>query len=114
MLKIASHSGNADQTTVRYDINPLRAARLKMKRSVGKIVGTVKPTHVAGGNASWFSCCGNHQNVRYSVLPRDDTPRYIPHRTKARDSERCLHASTQDRIISNGPKVEVTSLSVNR
>jgi hypothetical protein len=54
MLTISGHKGNANETTLRFYLTPIRKLLSKMPptTNVGKDVGKKEPSHTAGRNAS--------------------------------------------------------------
>jgi hypothetical protein len=54
MLTFSSHKGNANQTTLRFHLTPVRRAIIKNTTTtgVGKDVGKKEPLYSAGGNVS--------------------------------------------------------------
>jgi hypothetical protein len=63
MLMISDHKGNANQTTLRFHLTPVRIAIIKntTNKNVGKDVGKKEPSYTAGRN----SCSTNHSGKQY-------------------------------------------------
>jgi hypothetical protein len=54
MLTIPGHKGNANQTTLRFHITPVRMlpSRTQTTTDVGEDAGKKEPSYTAGGNAN--------------------------------------------------------------
>jgi hypothetical protein len=62
MLTISSHKGNANQTTLRFHLTPVRIAIRKTPppTCVGEDAGKKKCLYAPDGNASWYNHSGKN------------------------------------------------------
>ena len=59
MLNVTNHWGNANQSTMRHLLRPVRMAVIKKKKQkVGAEVEKRKPWYTVGGNVNWHSHYG--------------------------------------------------------